>query len=112
MKALFGNSINIVTPQIETSTVASTIPIRPNKRMGEKRNISPGKERWDTPFSPRKELSRYTHFRTQTYMKKQEEERALKSNFCPKCETKNSQQEFPISKTSACHICIGHHAFP
>ena len=43
VEALFGNSINIVTPQIETSTVASTIPIRPNKIMGDKRKISLGK---------------------------------------------------------------------
>ena len=112
MKALFGNSINIVTPQIETSTVASTIPIRPNKRMGDRRNISPGKEHWDAPFSPRKKPSRYTHFRNQNYMKKQEEEWAAKREFCPRCETKHPQQECPLNKTSACHICIGNHVFP
>ena len=71
--------------------VASTIPIRPNKRMGDKRKISPGKEHWDAPLSPRKKPSRYTHFRNQTYMKKQEEERVAKSIFCPRCKTKHSQ---------------------
>ena len=79
MKALFGNSINIVTPQIETSTVASPIPIRTNKIMGDRRKIYPGKECWDTPFSPLKKPSRYTHFRNKTYMKNQEEEREEKT---------------------------------
>ena len=74
MKALFGNSINIVTPQINKSTVASPIPIITNKRMGDQRKIYPGKKRWDTPLSPQKKPSRYTHFRNQTYMKNQEEE--------------------------------------
>ena len=112
MKALFGNSINIVTPQIETSIVASSNPIRTNKIMGVQRNIFPGKEHWDTPFSPRKNPSRYTHFRNQTYMKNQEEERASKINFRPKCETKHPQQECPLNKTYACHICMGNHVFP
>ena len=80
--------------------------------MGDRRNISPGKQRWDAPFSPRNKPSRYTHFRTQTYMKKQKEERVVKRNFHPKCETKHPQQECPSNKTSACHICMGHHVFP
>ena len=108
VRALFGNSINIVISPIETSTVVSTIPIRHNNRM----NISPGKECWDAPFSLWKKPSRYTHFRNQTYMKKQEEERAAKSNFCPRCKTKHPEQECPLKKTSTCHICMGHHVFP
>ena len=106
MKAFF------VTLQIETSTVAFAIPIRPNKRMANWRKISSTKECWDTPFSPRKKPSRYTHFRNQTYMKKREEERAVKSNLCPRCETKHPQQECPLNKISTCHICTGHHVFP
>ena len=45
-------------------------------------------------------------------MKKQEEEQAVKRNFCPKCETKHPQHEWPLNKTSACHICMGHHVLP
>ena len=45
-------------------------------------------------------------------MKKQEEERAAKSNLCPRCETKHPQHECPLNKTSACHICMGHHVLP
>ena len=112
VKALFGNSINIVTPEIETSIVASPTPIRTNKRMGDQRNIYLGKEFWASPFPPRKKPSRYTHFKNQTYIKNQEEERAAKSNFCPKCKTKHPQQECPLKKTSTCYICMGHHVFP
>ena len=42
-------------------------------------------------------------------MKKQKEERASKNNFCPRCKTKHPQQECPLNKTFACHICMGHH---
>ena len=112
MKYLFDNSINIVTPQIETCTIASPTPIRTNKRMGDQMNIYPRKECWVAPFPPRKKPSRYTHFRNQTYMKNQEEERATKSNFCPKCKTKHPQQECPLNKTSPCYIFMGHHVSP
>ena len=112
MKSLFGNSINIVTPQIETTTVASSIPLRPNKRMGDRRKISPRKEFWVAPFPPWQKPSRYTHFRNQTYMKNQEEERATKSNFYPKCKTKHPRQECPLNKTPPYYICMGHHVFP
>ena len=80
--------------------------------MVDQRKISPGKEHWDVPFSLQKKPSRYTHFRNQTYMKKLEEERAAKSIFCPICKTKHSQQECPLNKIYACHICTEHHVFP
>ena len=98
VKALFGNSINIITPQIDTSTVASPTPIGTNKRMGDQRKIFPGKECWVSPFPPQKKPSRYTHFRNQTYIKNQEEEQEAKSNFCPKCKTKTSSTRMSIKQ--------------
>ena len=80
--------------------------------MGDQRNISSEKERWDAPFSPQKKPSKYTHFRNQTYMKNQEEEQAKKRNLCLKCETKHPQKEFPLNRTSVCHIFIGNHILP
>ena len=80
--------------------------------MIDRRKVSPGKECCDAPFSSKKKPSRYTHFRNQTYMKKQEEERAAKSIFCPICKIKHPQQECPLNKIFACHICTGHNVFP
>ena len=48
VKALFGNSIDPVISQIETSTVEPTIPLGFNKSSVDKRKNSPEKERWDT----------------------------------------------------------------
>ena len=101
----------IVTPQIDTSIVASPTPIRTNKIMGDQRKISPGKEFLVAPFPPQKKPSRYTHFRNQTYIKNQEEEHVAKSNVCPKCKTKHPRQECPLNKTPPCYIYIGNHVF-
>ena len=73
VQALFGNSTDTVISQIETSTVVPTIPIGPNKSTVDRRKISPKKERWDDPLSPRKEPPRYTLFRNQTYMERRGE---------------------------------------
>ena len=105
-------SLVIVTPQIDISIVAFPTPIRNNKRMSDQRNISPGKACWVFPFPPQKKPSRYTHSRNQTYIKNQEEERATKSNVCPKCKTKHPRQECPLNKIPPCYICMGHHIFP
>ena len=36
--------------------------------------------------------------------KRQEEERAVMSIFCPTCRTKHPQQEFPLNNIFVCHI--------
>ena len=74
VQALFGSSTNTVISQIETSTVELTIFVEPNKdttdNFSYQRNISPEKERWDTPLSPQKEPPRYTLFKNKIYMER------------------------------------------
>ena len=59
--------------QIETSTVEATIPLGFNKNMVDQRNISPEKEHWDTPLSPRKGPHRYIYVKNLDYMERQGE---------------------------------------
>ena len=59
VKSLFGNSVDPVISQIKKSIVEPTLLIGFNKNMVDQRNISPKKERWDAPLSPRKEPPRY-----------------------------------------------------
>ena len=61
VKSLFGTSIDPVISQIETYTVEPTIPLGFNKNTVDQRNISPEKERWDAPLSPRREPPRYIY---------------------------------------------------
>ena len=68
VKALFGSSIDPVISQIETSTVEPTIPLGFNKNMVDQRKISPEKECWDAPLSPRKEPPRYIYVKNPAYM--------------------------------------------
>ena len=77
VQALFGSSTNIAIPQIETSTIKPTIFVEPNKDMAKKysyrRNISPEKEHWDAPLSPRKEPPRYIYVKNIAYMERRGE---------------------------------------
>ena len=41
--------------------------------------------------------------------KRQEEERAVMSIFCPICRTKHPQWEFPLNNIFVCHICMEEH---
>ena len=41
--------------------------------------------------------------------KKQDEECATLSIFCPKCRTKHPLREFPLGSVSVCHICAEDH---
>ena len=50
VKALFGNSVDPVISQIETSTVEPTIPLGFNKNIVDQRKISIEQERWDAPL--------------------------------------------------------------
>ena len=69
VKPLFGNPIDTVISQIETSIVEPTIPLGFNKKTIDQRNISPEIENWDAPLSPRKELPRYIYIKNPAYMK-------------------------------------------
>ena len=70
VQALLGSSTNTVISQIETSTVVPTIPIELNKKIVDRRKISPEKERWDTPLSPRKEPPRYIYIKNPAYIER------------------------------------------
>ena len=70
VKALFGIFVDPVISQIETSTVEPTIPLEFNKNTVDQRKISPEKERWDTPLSPRKEPPRYIYIKNPSYMER------------------------------------------
>ena len=41
--------------------------------------------------------------------KRQEDERAMMSIFCPRCITKHPQWEFPLNNISVCHIYMEEH---
>ena len=41
--------------------------------------------------------------------KRQDEERAKMSIFCPRCRTKHPQRECPLNNISVCHICTDEH---
>ena len=41
--------------------------------------------------------------------KRQDEERAAMSIFCPRCITKHPQREFLLNNISVCHICTEEH---
>ena len=73
VKYLFGNSVDPVILQIETSIVEPTIPLGFNKNSVDQRKISPEKERWDAPLSPRKEPPRYIYVKYPAYMERQGE---------------------------------------
>ena len=66
VKALFGNPLDIVISQIETSTVEPTFPLG-FKKMVDQGNISPEIECWDAPLSPQKELPRYIYIKNLAY---------------------------------------------
>ena len=68
VKTLFGNPIDIIISQIETSRVEPTFPLGFNKITTDQRNISPEKEQWDAPLSPRKEPPRYIYVNNIAYM--------------------------------------------
>ena len=52
VKSLFGNPIDTVISQIETSIVEPTFPLGFNKKTVDQRKISPETEHWDSPLSP------------------------------------------------------------
>ena len=68
VKAVFGNPIDTVISQIETSTVEPTFPLGFNKKTVHQRKISPETEHWDAPLSPRKELPSYIYIKKPAYM--------------------------------------------
>ena len=59
VKALFGNPLDTIISQIETSIVEPTLLLGFNKKTIDQTKISPETEHWDTPLSPRKEIPRY-----------------------------------------------------
>ena len=62
-----------IISQIETYIVEPTIPLGFNKNSVDQRKISPKKERWDAPLSPRKEPPRYIYVKNLAYMERQGE---------------------------------------
>ena len=75
VKSLFGTLVDPVISQIETSTVEPTIPLGFHKNTVDQRKISPEKECWDAPLSPRKESPRYIYVKNTTYMERREEKK-------------------------------------